>query len=293
MISIITPTYNRAQLLPRLIESVIPQNYKNWELIIMDDGSTDNTEKVVKAYNDPRIKYFYTENSGAADKRNQGVKQSKNEYIIFLDSDDEPRVNWLELMVKPIEDNKNVIVSCGWEKVDHENNLIEVRNPKNLGPFFNNITLNYLAGSLMLKKIFFSEIGGFDVNLASGHHTDILLRLLLVFEKNNVCIENIPEPLLRIHCHSGSKIRANHNSVYYGTLLLLKKHESRFKRNKEEHRNYLSVAALSALKIGKPSEAKSLLRKAFLIKPFNFKSIFRVIVVELPFLRNYIWKLNH
>lgn len=293
MISIITPSYNRAHLLPRMIESVILQTYRNWELIIIDDGSTDNTQEVVAAYNDPRIKYFYTENSGAADKRNQGVKLSKNEYIIFLDSDDEPKVNWLELMTKPIEENKNIIVSCGWEKIDNENNLIEVRNPKNLGPFFNNITLNYLAGSLLLKKNFFLEIGGYDANLASGHHTDILLRLISVFENNNVFIKNIFKPLLSIHSHSGSKIRANHSAVYHGTILLLKKHEFRFKRNKKEHSDYLSVAALSALKIGKIGEAKSLLRKAFLIKPFNFKSIFRVIVVELPFLRNNIWKLTH
>jgi len=134
------------------------------------------------------------------------------------------------------------------------------------------------------------EIGGFDISLQSGHHTDLLLRLLPVFEKYKVNIVNIPESLLRIYCHSGTKIRANNNSVYNGTMLLLKKHEILFKKNKQEHIDYLTVAALSAIKLGKVFEGKSLLREAFLIKPFKIKSVFRVILVEFPFLRNYIWK---
>lgn len=290
MISIITPTYNRAHLLPRMVESVLNQTFKHWELIIMDDGSTDNTREVVESYGDPRIKYYFTNNSGAADKRNQGVEKSQNEYIIFLDSDDEPKPRWLELLAEGIGVKQNVIVSCGWEKIDDKKHLIEVCSPQKLGTFFNNITLNYLAGSLLVKKSYFLEIGGFDINLQSGHHTDILLRLLPIFEKYKVNIIIISEPLLKIHSHSGTKIRANNYSVYNGTMSLLKKHEAHIKKNKNGHSNYLAIAAVSALRMGKIDEAKSLLRQAFLIKPFYFKSIFRVILVEFPFLRNYIWK---
>ncbi len=290
MISIITPSYNRAHLLPRMIKSVLMQTFSKWELIIMDDGSTDNTREVVEGYGDQRIKYFFTNNSGAADKRNQGVEKSQNEYILFLDSDDEPKPLWLEHLAKKIGVKQNVIVSCGWEKVDDKNHLIKLSSPQNLGPLFNNITLNYLAGSLLLRRTLFLEVGGFDISLQSGHHTDLLLRLLSVFEKYKVNIINIPESLLKIHSHSGSKIRANNNSVYNGTMLLLKKHEVRFKKNKNEQINYLAVAALSAIKLGKIVEGKALLREAFLMKPFNIKSVFRVVLVEFPFLRNYIWK---
>ncbi|HKK53946.1 MAG TPA: glycosyltransferase family A protein [Patescibacteria group bacterium] len=91
-ISVIIPTYNRANFLPRAIKSVLNQTFKDFELIIVDDGSTDNTKEVINNYlkNDDRIKYIYQQNSGGPPKpKNTGIKIAKGEYIAFLDSDDE------------------------------------------------------------------------------------------------------------------------------------------------------------------------------------------------------------
>ena len=95
-ISIITPTFNRALLLPRMINSVLDQTFKNWELIIMDDGSTDDTAHIMMQFNDKRIKFHAGGNSGEADKRNYGVQLAQSEYVIFVDSNDEVISNWLE-----------------------------------------------------------------------------------------------------------------------------------------------------------------------------------------------------
>jgi glycosyltransferase involved in cell wall biosynthesis len=86
--SIILPTYNRAHFLPKAIESILAQTFKDWELIIVDDGSTDNTKEVVTGYTDPRIKYIYQENQERSAARNNGIAQAHGEYICFLDSDD-------------------------------------------------------------------------------------------------------------------------------------------------------------------------------------------------------------
>jgi len=87
--SIIISTYNRSFFLDKAIKSVISQSYKNWELIIVDDGSTDNTNEVVGKYiNDSRIKYWYQQNQERCVARNKGIKESQGEYICFLDSDD-------------------------------------------------------------------------------------------------------------------------------------------------------------------------------------------------------------
>ena len=86
--SIIIPTYNRAQLLPIAIESVINQTYTNWELVIVDDGSKDNTKAVVDSYNDERITYIWQENKERSAARNNGIVHSTGTYICFLDSDD-------------------------------------------------------------------------------------------------------------------------------------------------------------------------------------------------------------
>ncbi len=86
--SIILPTYNRAYLLPKAIESVLQQTYSDWELIIVDDGSTDNTNELVASYNDKRIRYIYQKNQERSAARNNGINKALGKYICFLDSDD-------------------------------------------------------------------------------------------------------------------------------------------------------------------------------------------------------------
>ena len=97
--SIILPTYNRAYLLPYAIESVIEQSYKNWELIIVDDGSTDNTRDLVKKYKkkDKRITYIYQDNSERSAARNNGILRASGEWVCFLDSDDKYLSNHLSM----------------------------------------------------------------------------------------------------------------------------------------------------------------------------------------------------
>ncbi len=104
LVSIIMPSYNTAKYIKDSINSVIEQTYKNWELIIVDDCSSDNTDEVVKQFNDDRIKYFKNEtNSGAAVSRNRALKEAKGKWIAFLDSDDlwhkeklEKQINFME-----------------------------------------------------------------------------------------------------------------------------------------------------------------------------------------------------
>lgn len=86
--SIITPSYNRANLLPIAIKSVLAQTFTDWEHIIIDDGSTDNTKEVVGAFTDNRIKYIYQKNSERSAARNNGIAQATGQFICFIDSDD-------------------------------------------------------------------------------------------------------------------------------------------------------------------------------------------------------------
>lgn len=117
LISVILPTYNRAHLLPTAIESVMEQTYHNWELIIIDDGSTDNTGLVAGRYvkGDSRIRYFYQENKGGGAARNTGMKYAKGQYITFLDSDDRCLARKLQAQLKKITslpDCRIVLCQC-------------------------------------------------------------------------------------------------------------------------------------------------------------------------------------
>ena len=86
--SIIIPTYNRAHIILRAIESVKIQTFSNWELIIVDDGSTDHTEDTIRKIDDPRINYFKKNHAERSAARNFGIAKAKGKYICFLDSDD-------------------------------------------------------------------------------------------------------------------------------------------------------------------------------------------------------------
>ena len=105
-VSIILPTFNRAKTLVRAIESVLKQTFKDYELLIIDDGSTDNTkEDIAQFLSDTRVKYIYQENSGASNARNKGIELSNSDLIAFQDSDDEWMENKLEEQVKVFDSN--------------------------------------------------------------------------------------------------------------------------------------------------------------------------------------------
>ena len=104
-VSVIIPTYNRSNLVKDAICSVLAQNESDLEVIVVDDGSTDGTCKVVEDLRDGRVNYFYKINGGAASARNLGLSKCKGEYVAFLDSDDFWPENYLEVMISHLENN--------------------------------------------------------------------------------------------------------------------------------------------------------------------------------------------
>ena len=112
MVSIIIPCYNGEKYLKRCLDSVINQTYKNIEIIFINDGSTDNTDKLVKEYKDKRIKYFKRDNHGIGKTRNFGIIKATGEYITFLDVDDYLDKKAIEKMVNKIkEDELDMVIS--------------------------------------------------------------------------------------------------------------------------------------------------------------------------------------
>ncbi|MFT6319142.1 MAG: glycosyltransferase involved in cell wall biosynthesis [Granulosicoccus sp.] len=123
--SIVLPTFNRAKLIEPAIKSVLGQTFPYWELIIIDDGSTDETEKVVKKYQDKRIKYFWKENEERGIARNFGVNKSNGKFICFLDSDDYYLFYHLLHLHQLIEQNKDdVFFQTSYQCRDASNNLL-------------------------------------------------------------------------------------------------------------------------------------------------------------------------
>lgn len=118
-ISVIIPVYNAQKTLKRCIDSVLLQDYDNYEIVLVDDGSTDSSDKICKKYLNENIKINYIRqfNSGPASARNTGIKNSTGDYIYFVDADDYIESNTLSTMIKPIRENNADMVICGYYQI--------------------------------------------------------------------------------------------------------------------------------------------------------------------------------
>ncbi|MCB9026035.1 MAG: glycosyltransferase [Bdellovibrionaceae bacterium] len=186
-VSVIIPTYNRAYCLKRAIDSVLAQSFINWELIIIDDASTDNTHDVVKAYNDLRIKYIkLKQNKGVSHARNQGIKLSQFKWIALLDSDDVWLPQKLEKQLLLIKNQPELkFVHC---------NEIWIRNEKRINPhkkhqkyggriYFHCLPLCCVSpsASLIFHELFDQE-GVFNENYPVCEDYDLWLRFFCKYE---------------------------------------------------------------------------------------------------------------
>ena len=128
LVSIIMPSWNTAKFIAESIQCVIDQTYQNWELLIVDDCSTDNTDEVVEPFlSDPRIKYLHNENnSGAALTRNKAMREAQGEWIAFLDSDDLWTSEKLEKQVSFMKEHGYVLSYTEYEKIDEEDKPLNI-----------------------------------------------------------------------------------------------------------------------------------------------------------------------
>ena len=127
LVSIIMPSYNTAKFITESIQSVISQTYTNWELIIVDDCSSDDTDEIVSKFNDSRIKYFKNEkNSGAAITRNLALTIAKGEYIAFLDSDDLWKKDKLQRQIGFMKSNNYSFTYTNYDRIDEDGNKIGI-----------------------------------------------------------------------------------------------------------------------------------------------------------------------
>ena len=128
-ISIIVPIYNAEKYLNKCIDSIINQTKKELEIILINDGSTDNSETIIKKYDDKRIKYFKNKNQGIGKTRNFGIDKATGKYIMFLDSDDFLELNACEKMYEKAEKEKLDIVVCDYYRYFDNGTKEEVKLP--------------------------------------------------------------------------------------------------------------------------------------------------------------------
>jgi len=216
LVSVIVTTFNRADLLRETLDSILSQTYNNFELIVVDDGSTDNTEKVVKNYSDSRVQYIKTDNwGGPARPRNIGIKQSKGEYIAFCDDDDLWNPIKLEMQINRLSNSGHSMVFT-MQKQFGATSIFS--NYYGIGPlpFRVNTSTNSLLehnciplSSVFIKKSLFDGIGNFNEkkSFVAIEDNDLWIRASRVTK-----IEFIPD-ILVLHRVSESSIYESRTNI--------------------------------------------------------------------------------
>ncbi len=274
MVSVIIPTFNRRDYITIAIDSVLAQTFKGYEIVVVDDGSSDDTKEVLKPYQEA-IRYFYQENRGISGARNRGIRESRGEYIALLDSDDYWLPEKLERQVDRIREEPECgMVATRCSSIAPDGTFRKKNRPGKSGWILNDIfKANFIrTSSALITRKCFDTVGLFDESLPEGEEYDLWLRIAKQFP-----IAFINQPLT---VYTDNPRGVSTDSLA-GRLVRLKVLEKEYLKEsippqlyrKRMSRNYHYVGR-HYFKRGNKSEGTRYLRKAFSLDPLYLKNLF-------------------
>lgn len=271
-VSVIIPTYNRAELLRIAIESAINQTYKEIEIIVCDDKSTDHTRGVIDSFKDERIKYILNKgNKGPSAARNTAILASKGEYIAFLDDDDEWFADKLQKQVEVLDDSKPHI--CG---VYSNRLFIEKVSGKVLS---DNPGTDQLKGNLLYQLIIKSpihtstvvvrkgcldEVGLFDESISYMEDYDLWIRL-----SENWDFEYISKPLMKAYIHDRAHLSHNLEGQTKGRGRIIERYKHLFKKNRKSWGEFYICQGAEYCQLKQMKKGRQNIIKGIIKYPFN------------------------
>ncbi len=193
--SVIIPSYNSAKTIVRALESVVSQTYQEFEIIIVDDGSVDNTKEVINKFLKNReisYKYIYQENNGPSGARNKAVKNSSGQYLAFLDADDEWHIDKLQILYKNIEESNAKFISSKYS-INPFATIEEINIKKYLFKDFLISNRTSTPCTIVQRKLF-DKVGGFDERLSYSEDYNLWLKISYI--EPLLFINNV---LVRLH----------------------------------------------------------------------------------------------
>lgn len=281
-VSVVIPTYNRAGVVTRAIQSVLAQSYQAFEIIVVDDGSTDGTPMAVAAIQDPRIRYIrHDRNQGGGSARNAGIAAARGEYVAFLDSDDEWMPDKLERQVRVLGPSGPEIgaVCTGFVSLDARGQVRKTTIPTTRHVDPDGLLTRNLIGTtstFVARTGCLQAIGGFDTSLASCQDWDLYARLARHFR-----IAFVPEALVRHHVGNGDRISYNSAAVIGGHLRLAEKYLEQFRGfTHPRHARWLYSFGTNLVGLGYKHMSSAAIRRgrelvlaAFLAEPLRVRRL--------------------
>ena len=281
--SVIIPTHNRERLLPRTLDTVLAQTFTDYEVIVVDDGSTDTTRQIVEQYlqTNPHVRYHLQQNQGACTARNYGGSLASGSFLIFLDDDDTVERDWLSSLSDLLATPGSLVACCGCRYVEDGMTWKQQLPLTGSGLF--------LSGTFAIAKHLFNEVGQYREDLPANQQSEFWLRLLPLLDGTTL-LNTTPKSLVISHRHDQPNIREDLPAIYQSSLFILNEHRVQLKEDALTFADWSSSTGGYAAKLGKFPEARQLFFKAVCSCPRDVKNYARILLTLIPGLRTLVWQ---
>jgi len=261
--SVVIPLYNKANYIQSCLESVLKQTHKEFEVILVNDGSTDGSEAVVERFQDSRIRLVHQENKGASAARNKGVSLAKHEWIALIDADDYWYPNHLEELQNTIEQFPKADVVCNNYEILLEKDYVKHPTFSIEYPLKAQYIEDYFKGSLIdpiawtsalsFTSSIFKNVGEFDTNIKSGQDIDLMVKFGLA-----ATIAFNPKVTMRYHRKTENNL--SDDTVLREKLSYIDNHRSEEKKN-PSLQQYMDINRFSLAIQAKMAQDKALFKE--------------------------------
>jgi len=294
-VSVILPCYNGARWIGQSIESVLAQTYKNFELIVVDDGSTDNSRKIISSYlYDERVRYIYQENRGFSNALNRGIRESRGEFIGFIGQDDLYMPNKLQVQVEYFDEHKDVdLVHSNYCSIDSSGRIMKVRDIKvprfsSRGKLIEYLFINNFIGfeTALVKRRCFDKVGLFDERMVGFSDHDMWLRIAGEF---NIAYIDLVLVKKREHELQFSKVAVEKclRDEFLMTIKAIKRYPFLEKAVRKKLAGLYYTWGITMLEKGVNGEAKQKFLRVIQYRPWKLKATIAYIT---PKMYRFIWQ---
>jgi Glycosyl transferase family 2 len=289
VISVVLCTYDRADRVEGAVRAILDQDERDFELIVVDDGSVDETPAVLARIDDERLRILRRPNGGLSKARNTGLAAATGEWVTFIDDDDRAEPGWLATFRGQFESSVG-IACCGATFVRPDGSELFIHHPYALGAPYGGVVGTWLAGTFAARTDLVRRAGGYLDGLGNRHQSELFIRLLAVAADEGLHMTSVDVPGVRIEAAPATARRdVNPRRLYDATRWILARHTASFAGHAGAIGALEGIVGINAARSGEWEQARRRLLRSLRAKPRSGAAWGRLALACVPALGERVW----